>query len=134
METTSPPPVLTSVTTPSSNPLVRAWVWLTTPHPSVPVDKRQRVVILMSMLAVFVPLAFSVVFSGPISFALTGTGTPELVPAAVVAILIVITAYVISRTRYYEIAGYMVVFVPTLAVFGVVFTSDAPPRRFRWDF
>ncbi|MCU0464570.1 MAG: HAMP domain-containing histidine kinase [Anaerolineae bacterium] len=119
MATSSPPA--------SGNPAARLWSWLTTPHPAVPADERQKASILMSMLAVFVPLAFVVVFNGPITSFINGTEGAALNIAAVVALGFVIAAYAISRTSRYQIAGYMVVLVPILAVVGVFMSSQEAP-------
>lgn len=111
----------------SGNRLVRFWAWLTTPHPAVPPDQRQKASILMAMLAVFTPLAFLLVFSGHIAFLLTGQGNLALPSSAVVAAVFVLVAYAISRTRHYQVAAYMVVAVPLLAVIGVILTLTAAP-------
>jgi signal transduction histidine kinase len=112
---------------PSPNQLVRLWTYLTTPHPAVPQDERQKASILMAMLTVFTPLAALVVFSGPISVLLTGTGNATPTPPAVIALIIVLVAYQVSRTRHYQWAGYLVVFTPILAVGGVIVNLTSAP-------
>jgi len=109
------------------NRLVKFWQFLTTPHPSVIGENRQKASILMSLLVVFVPLAFLVVFITPITAILTGDGNVSPNISAVFALILVAIAYQISRTRHYQIAGYMVIFVPILAIAGVVLSSTNAP-------
>ncbi len=120
METTSSPPSFI-------DSLVRFWAWLTTPAPEVKRDERQKASILMSMLAVFLPLAVVLVFIGPVTFWMSGTGNGQVSMPALVTLFVVFGAYVVSRTERYRIAAYLVVICPILAVGGVVLTSPNPP-------
>lgn len=115
-----------ALATPPQNRFVRFWQYLTTPHVSITGQERQRASILMALLAVFAPLAGSLVFLTPVLSFISGDPT-NLNMTAVFAFIFVTVAYQISRTRYYQIAGYMVVLVPILAVVGVVLTSAIGP-------
>jgi len=109
------------------NRLVKLWQFLTTPHPSVAGEERQKTSVLMALLVVFIPLAALSVFNTSIIALFNRTGNVSPNSSAVIALIFVFIAYPLSRTRYHQIAGYLVVFMPILAVTAITLTGLTPP-------
>lgn len=111
----------------SENRFVRLWAYLTTPHAAVVGEERQKASVLMALLTVFVPLATALIFITPVLSRLTSDNPAPISVPGLAALIFTLIAYLVSRTRYYQIASYLVVMVPILAVGGVVLTSSSAP-------
>ena len=104
-------------------PLVRLWNSLTQPADHIIGDARRRAKSLSALLLVFFPLAIITVFLTPLQDILRGQST-SLNTGGVVGIIIITIAYFISRTKYFQIAAYITVAIPFVAVTTAILRSE----------
>jgi len=121
--TTSAVPALNTQQQPSS--FQKIWDRLTEPIATIQGENRRRARTLSALLLVFFPLAILAVTITPITEIFAGKAF-TLSTAGTIGILTIFVAYVLSRSRYYEVGAYMTVAVPILAVFANSLSSAIP--------
>ena len=99
----------------NTNTLSRLWQSLIQPADSITGDDRRRASSLSALTLVFIPFATLSVLYVPVIDSLNGKGF-TITTGGLVGIIIIVCAYLISRTRYFQIAAYVTISVPILAV------------------
>ena len=98
------------------NSLSAFWNRLTAPSPRITHnDERRQAALLAGLLIVLIPLA--IINEAVTVIALTPLRTYTGYWVTVVAVIVLAGAYVVSRTRYYKWAVFLVFFVITAAIF-----------------
>ncbi len=103
----------------------KIWQGLTQPADSVQGEDRRKAATLAALLLVFLPLAVLVILINPISSLTSGTPSNFSIPG-LVGVIFIFVAYLLSRSRYHEVAAYLTVAIPILAVVGTALTSATP--------
>lgn len=92
------------------------WDYLTEPKPFVPENERRRARLLSGLLLLFAVTASIVMF-------FAGWLTTE---APVISVFAMWAAYILSRTKFYNVAAYVAVLVPnSLAIYAIVISENA---------
>jgi signal transduction histidine kinase len=106
----------------SPNNFLKIWKDLTTPHASLSLGNSQKANLLAIVTLGFIPLAAFAVFLTPTIRALRGEGfNPSAAPAF--SLLLVVMAYLLSRTKNYWWGALLLIAVPYVAVTGVLVTT-----------
>ncbi len=103
----------------------KIWQSLTQPADSVQGENRRKATTLSALLLVFLPLAVLVILINPITSVVSGTPSNFSIPG-LVGVIFIFVAYLLSRSRYHEMAAYLTVLIPILAVVGTAMTSTTP--------
>lgn len=108
-----------------SNPKTFSRVWnaLIEPADSVQGDDRRRAKSVSALTLVFIPLALFTVLS-PELIDLLNNLQPDINSGGIIGIIFIVSAYVVSRTKYFQIAAYLTVFTPFIAVLTALSNSD----------
>lgn len=106
--------------------LEKLWQTAVAPVEAIQGEDRRKATTLSALLVVFAPLALITIFLTPILNWFRGEGFALPSPATLAALVIILSAYAISRTKYYKIGAYLTVAVPIIAVGGVSVLSETP--------
>jgi signal transduction histidine kinase len=98
---------------------------LVAPAPGLPLADEQKARLLAAVTLAFLPLALFAILVTPVTnFIRTGVFN---FPSAtlMLSVALIVTSYVLSRTRYYWWGAMLVIIVPFIAVGGTILTSTA---------
>ncbi|MBA3869632.1 MAG: hypothetical protein H0X30_10810 [Anaerolineae bacterium] len=121
MATTASP----SLNTGNPTSFRKIWLTLTEPSSAVQGENRRKATTLAALLLVFLPLAVLVILVNPITSIISGVPSNFSIPG-LVGVVFIFVAYMLSRSRYHEVAAYLTVAIPILAVLGTAMTSATP--------
>lgn len=98
------------------NQLSKFWLRATEPDATLSQADQRQARLLSGLLIAFFPLIIVATFIGPLIAIINGEQSITVTRSSVVALVIIIVIYVISRTRYYRLAAISLVAGPVLAV------------------
>ena len=108
------------------NRLLKLWNDLITPDSSLSLGDNQKARLLAIVTLGFIPLSAFAIFLTPTIRAINGEEfNPS--PAPLFAWVLVILAYILSRTKQYWWGAMLLITVPYVAVMGVIFTTLNTP-------
>lgn len=102
----------------------KVWNTLIQPAEGITGDERRRAASLSALTLVFIPLAIFTVLLTPLRDVMNGE-TFTINGGGLIGIVLITVSYFISRTKYFQIAAYLIVFVPVIAVTAAVANSDS---------
>lgn len=102
------------------------WNSLTAPASELTGDDRRKAATLAALLLIMIPLSIVTIFITPLTRLLSGEGFVLPTPGPLFAVILVVVAYRLSRTRHFLFASYMIVAVPMIALMGPLTSGTAP--------
>jgi signal transduction histidine kinase len=120
---TAPVPVDKPNTSHPTTFFQRFWDNLTRPSANLKTDDQPRARLLAAMLALFLPLATLTIFITPMINVFSNRPVTSLTPGIILGYILIPTAYILSRTRYYSLGAWFAILSPVVAVVTPVLTT-----------
>src|SRR5690606_9433802 len=110
----------------SSNNVVLQFIRsITKPANGLPDDERQKASMLIALTLAFMPLSLIAILTPVFQDMVNGRGFTAPNIGGAIGLLVTIVAYIVSRTRYYKIAAYIMVAIPMLAIVIATLATDS---------
>src|SRR5690606_27276886 len=87
-------------------------------------DERQKASMLIALTLAFIPLSIIAILTPGFQDMATGEGFTAPNIGGTIGLIITIIAYIVSRTKYYKVAAYIMVAIPMMAIVLATLASD----------